>query len=97
MGGPARQAAGGDGVYEAFEAGDALFVGGQPAADRPFDGAAFEAFADVRADHLAVADAQALRFGFDAREQVGVKAAGRGQRAGRAVWSAALEEVSHAG
>ena len=88
---PARQAACGEGADEPFEAGDPLLVLGDVCADGALGGATFEPFADVRANHLAVADAEPFGFGFDAREQVGVEAAGGRQQPDRAVRSGALE------
>jgi hypothetical protein len=84
-------------VDESFKACDPLLVLACAVAHGRLRSTSFEAFADVSADDLAVGDAEALSFGFDAREQVGVKAAGRRQQATGAGGSLALERVSHAG
>jgi hypothetical protein len=87
----------GEGADEAFEAGDTLLVLGEVGADSALGGAAFETFPNVRADHLAVADAQPFGLGFDAREQVGVEAAGRRQQPGWPFGSGSLERACHIG
>jgi hypothetical protein len=90
------QPASGERTDEPFKARNPTLVLLHAVAHGRFRGAAFEAFADMRADHLAVGNAKALRFSFDAREQVRVETACRRQQPGMAGSPFASKGVSHA-